>query len=137
MQISFFLPMIPPTVTHQEKKVHVVNGRPVLYEPAELKAARIKLMAHLGKHAPSLPLQGAVRLVVKWCFPITGSHIDGQWKTTKPDTDNLQKLLKDCMTLCGYWKDDAQVASEIIEKFWAEKPGIFISAQELEDEYDT
>lgn len=137
MQVLFFLPIIPPTVTHQEKKVHVVNGRPVLYEPAELKAARIKLMAHLGKHAPALPLQGAVRLVVKWCFPITGSHIDGQWKTTKPDTDNLQKLLKDCMTLCGYWKDDAQVASEIIEKFWAEKPGIFISAQELEDEYDT
>lgn len=137
MQVLFFLPMIPPTVTHQEKKVHVVNGRPVLYEPAELKAARIKLMAHLGKHAPALPLQGAVRLVVKWCFPITGSHIDGQWKTTKPDTDNLQKLLKDCMTLCGYWKDDAQVASEIVEKFWAEKPGIFISAQELEDEYDT
>ena len=137
MQGRFFLPKIPPTVTHQEKKVHVVNGRPVLYEPAELKAARIKLMAHLGKHAPALPLQGAVRLVVKWCFPITGSHIDGQWKTTKPDTDNLQKLLKDCMTLCGYWKDDAQVASEIIEKFWAEKPGIFISAQELEDEYDT
>lgn len=137
MQVLFFLPMIPPTVTHQEKKVHVVNGKPVLYEPAELKAARIKLMAHLGKHTPALPLQGAVRLVVKWCFPITGSHIDGQWKTTKPDTDNLQKLLKDCMTLCGYWKDDAQVASEIIEKFWAEKPGIFISAQELEDEYDT
>lgn len=137
MQVLFFLPMIPPTVTHQEKKVHVVNGRPVLYEPAELKAARIKLMAHLGKHAPALPLQGAVRLVVKWCFPITGSHIDGQWKTTKPDTDNLQKLMKDCMTLCGYWRDDAQVASEIIEKFWAEKPGIFISAQELEDEYDT
>jgi len=137
LQVLFFLPMIPPTVTHQEKKVHVVNGRPVLYEPAELKAARIKLMAHLGKHAPALPLQGAVRLVVKWCFPITGSHIDGQWKTTKPDTDNLQKLLKDCMTLCGYWKDDAQVASEIVEKFWAEKPGIFISAQELEDEYDT
>lgn len=137
MQVLFFLPIIPPTVTHQEKKVHVVNGKPVLYEPAELKAARIKLMAHLGKHAPALPLQGAVRLVVKWCFPITGSHIDGQWKTTKPDTDNLQKLLKDCMTLCGYWKDDAQVASEIIEKFWAEKPGIFISAQELEDEYDT
>lgn len=137
MQVLFFLPIIPPTVTHQEKKVHVVNGRPVLYEPAELKAARVKLMAHLGKHAPALPLQGAVRLVVKWCFPITGSHIDGQWKTTKPDTDNLQKLLKDCMTLCGYWKDDAQVASEIIEKFWAEKPGIFISAQELEDEYDT
>lgn len=135
MQILFFLPMIPPTVTHQEKKAHVVKGKPVFYEPAELKAARLKLMAHLGKHAPALPLQGAVRLVVKWCFPITGSHIDGQWKTTKPDTDNLQKLLKDCMTLCGYWKDDAQVASEIVEKFWAKVPGIYINVLELEDAY--
>ena len=32
-----------------------------------------------------------------------------QREVTKPDTDNLQKLLKDCMTKCGFWKDDAQV----------------------------
>lgn len=136
MQISFFLPMKPPTVTHQEKAVAVVNGKPVVYEPAELKAARSKLMAHLGQHAPLAPLQGAIRLGVKWCFPITGDHVDGEWKTTKPDTDNLQKLLKDCMTELGYWKDDAQVASEIVEKFWAKVPGIFITAQELETAYD-
>lgn len=134
MQISFFLPMKPPTVTHQEKAVHVVKGKPVYYEPDKLKAARSKLMAYLGQHAPSVPLQGAVRLIVKWCFPIQGKHYDGEWKTTKPDTDNLQKLLKDCMTDLGYWKDDAQVASDISEKFWAARPGIYISAQELEEE---
>lgn len=132
MQISFFLPMKPPTVTHQEKAVHVVKGKPVYYEPDKLKSARSKLMAYLGKHAPAAPLRGAVRLVVKWCFPITGGHEDGQWKTTRPDTDNLQKLLKDCMTDLGYWKDDAQVASEIVEKFWATVPGIYIAAEELE-----
>lgn len=49
----------------------------------------------------------------------------------KPDTDNLQKLLKDCMTARGFWKDDAQVASEICEKFWAERPGIYICVEEL------
>lgn len=132
MQISFFLPMKPPTVTHQEKDIAVVKGKPVVYEPAELKAVRSKLMAHLGQYAPLVPLQGAVRLLVKWCFPITGKHEDGEWKTTKPDTDNLQKLLKDCMTDLGYWKDDAQVASEIVEKFWAKVPGIYVFAEGLE-----
>lgn len=136
MTIRFFLPMKPPTVTHQEKSVHVVNGKPVFYEPAELKAARSKLVANLAKNKPSLPLQGAVRLIVKWCFPITGKHKDGEYKYTKPDTDNLEKMLKDCMTELGFWKDDAQVASEIVEKFWAEIPGIYIYAQELEDAYE-
>ena len=135
MQISVFLSMIPPTVTHQEKAVSFVRGKPVIYEPDRLKAARSKLMAHLGKHKPEEPLQGAVQLIVKWCFPLSGNHQDGEWKTTKPDTDNLQKLLKDCMTACGYWKDDAQVASEIAEKFWASKPGIYIYAKELEESY--
>lgn len=131
MEISFFLPMNPPTVTHQEKSIRVVNGKPVVYEKAELKAARSKLMAHLSQHAPSVSYHGAVRLIVKWCFPISGSHKNGEWKTSKPDTDNLQKLLKDCMTDLGYWKDDAQVASEIVEKFWSEIPGIYIAAQEI------
>lgn len=132
MIISFFLPMKPPTTTHQEKQVHVVNGKPVFYEPAELKAARAKLEAHLAKHKPDKKYTGPVRLGVKWCFPIKGKHKNGEYKTTKPDTDNLQKLLKDVMTDLGFWKDDAQVASEIIEKFWTDIPGIYIHISELE-----
>lgn len=131
MTTQFFLPMIPPTVTHQEKKVAVVRGKPVLYEPEELKVAREKLTAHLGRHRPEKPIQeGGVELVVKWCFP-RGRHQDGEYRITKPDTDNLQKLLKDCMTAVGFWKDDAQVCAEIVEKFWAEVPGIFIQVRAL------
>ncbi len=52
MSTEFFMAMIPPTCTHQEKQVHVVNGRPVFYEPAELKAARQKLIGHLAGHVP-------------------------------------------------------------------------------------
>ena len=128
--------MKPPTVTHQEKAIHVVNGKPIPYEPGRLKEARLKLMAYLGKQTPPVPLRGAVQLCVKWCFPLTGKHRDGEFKTTRPDTDNLQKLLKDCMTDLGYWRDDAQVASEIVEKFWAAVPGIYISVVELEDQDD-
>lgn len=127
---EFFMAMIPPTVTHQEKQVHVVKGRPVFYEPPELKTARQKLMGHLAKHRPAQPYQEGVRLIVRWCFP-RGKQTDGTYRTTKPDTDNLQKLLKDCMTACGYWKDDALVASELAEKFWAEIPGIYVRIERL------
>lgn len=127
---SFFMAMVPPTTTHQEKQVSIVNGKPVFYEPQELKAARQKLMAHLTKHKPEKKYMCGIRLMVKWCFP-RGKHKDGEYRTSKPDTDNLQKLLKDCMTECGYWKDDALVASEIVEKFWAEIPGIYIRIEEL------
>lgn len=35
--IEFFIQMKLPTVTHQQKKVHVVNGKPHYYEPTHLK----------------------------------------------------------------------------------------------------
>lgn len=130
MVIEFFMTMIPPTVTHQEKQVHVVNGKPVFYEPTELKAARQKLMSHLAIYKPEKESTAAIRMMTKWCFP-KGRHVDGEYRATKPDTDNLQKLLKDCMTAVGFWKDDAQVASEFVEKFWADIPGIYIRIEEL------
>lgn len=130
MNLQFFLPMIPPTVTHQEKQVTVVNGKPRFYEPRELKTARVKLRDALAPYKPEKPMTVGVGLVVKWYFP-RGRHPDGSYRITKPDTDNLQKLLKDVMTDLGFWKDDALVASEIVEKFWAERPGIFIYVETL------
>ena len=64
-------------------------------------------------------------------FPSDGRHANGEWKTTKPDTDNLDKALKDEMTRLRFWHDDAQVASEISEKFWADVPGIFVKVVAL------
>lgn len=129
---EFFMPMIPPTVTAQEHKVTVVNGKPLIYDTDKIKEAKKKLMAHLSKHKPLEPFQNtAVRLTVKWLFPKGKKHYDGEYRITKPDTDNLQKMLKDCMTKIGFWKDDALVASEITEKFWAERPGIYIRIEEI------
>ena len=131
MEFEFFMAMVPPTVTHQEKQVRVAGGKPVFYEPPELKAARQKLMAHLGTEVPEEPYRKGVRLVTKWCFYDDGKHGNGSYRITKPDTDNLQKLLKDCMTACGFWKDDALVAAEMAEKFWAEIPGIYVRIEEI------
>lgn len=140
--MEFFMPMIPPTVTQQEHQVVVRNGKPVFYDPPELKEARQKLTAYLAKHKPEVPFVEAVRLTTKWIWPISenktrqlkawGVSDYAEYKITKPDTDNMIKLLKDCMTRCGFWKDDAQVASEITEKFLGLHPGIYIKVEVLE-----
>lgn len=131
MKLEFFMPMVPPTITAQEKKIRVVNGKPKLYDPLELAMAKNKLRAHLISHIPDQPFDGPLRLVVKWCFPITGKHHDGEYKYTKPDTDDLNKALKDIMEDLKFYVNDSRVASEIIEKFWADLPGIYIRLENL------
>ena len=130
--MHFFLAGDPPTITAQERRIGKrKDGSLYIYEDRELKEVRMLLRARLSKVAPEDPMDGPLRLVVKWMFP-NGQHKHGTYKTTKPDTDNLNKMLKDEMTRTGFWKDDAQVASEIIEKFWSKEPGIFVEVQRLE-----
>lgn len=130
--LEFFLPLKIPNATHQMKQVRVVKGKPHFYEPQRLSDARNKLRVYLGgTHRPNKPLAGAIRLISKWIYAADDRHKAETWKTTKPDTDNMIKLLKDCMTAEGFWQDDAQVASEITEKFYGEHEGIYIRVEEL------
>ena len=133
--IQFFMHMIPPRTRAQQKRVVVSKGgKQLRYEGDSLKDAHAKLKAYVSPHRPPTPLEGPVRLVCKWMFlDKSGKYPHGTWKTTRPDTDNLQKMLKDVMTGCGFWKDDAQVVSEIAEKFWVrEKPGIYVEVHSLD-----
>lgn len=121
--INLDIKMKPPTSTAQMKKVRIVKGHPVFYEPQKVKVAKRLLMTALLMHCPPSPIEGAVSLKVIWMFPKGKTHKAGTWRVTRPDTDNLQKMLKDCMTKVGFWHDDAQVVREIVEKKWADEPG--------------
>ena len=135
--MEFFMEMRPPTATAQEHSVKVIHGRPVFFDPPNVKEAKQLLMGHLAKNKPDRPIEGAVELTAMWLFPKGRSHRHGEWRKTKPDTDNLQKLLKDCMTQVGFWKDDAQVVSEKVQKRWSSDPtGIWIEIRELEVDAD-
>lgn len=123
--------MKPPRTTAQMQRIKCVRGKPIVYDPPELVAAKEKLKAHLGKHAPKEPYDTALRVVVKWCFPKGKYHKNGEWKSTRPDGHNLSKALFDVMTELGFWTDDAIVASDTVEKFWADVPGLWILIEEL------
>lgn len=131
--MNFFIQVEPPTVTAQEKKITCRNGKPIVYDSKEIKAARQLFISLLRPHAPKEPLTGPVLLSVSWHFKPTGRHASGDWKITRPDTDNLQKLFKDCMTAAGFWKDDAQVCAEYVFKLWSSVPGINVGVERIED----
>ena len=131
--IQFFVPLRKiPSVTQQEHKISTRGGRPRIYEPAELKAARQLFRDHLAQHRPEATLEGPVELTVVWCYPATQTHPEGAWKTSKPDTDNLVKMLKDEMTRPGFWKDDAQVCCELVSKIYDRRSGVAIRARSLQ-----
>jgi Holliday junction resolvase RusA-like endonuclease len=126
MILSFFLDIDPPTRTAQQKGARVIGGHVHHYVKPEVRAAQDILCDALRPHVPDTPLEGPLCLKCKWYFT-SKSHKPGTWRTTRPDTDNLQKGLKDCMTEVGFWKDDSQVVVEVSSKRWSDKPGIEIS----------
>lgn len=136
-ELSFFMEIEPPKTTAQEKKICVVGGRPRFYEPAKLKAAKLQLMEELKKFAPKEPFRGALSLRCTWIFTsknLAKSELY-EYRVTRPDTDNLQKLLKDCMTKTGFWKDDSQVVIELCTKINTRgKSGIIITVEEIKRE---
>ena len=126
----FFMAFEPPTATQQEKKIGVRNGKPFTYPDEKWEKARDTLWAHLESHRPDAPINTGVILSVTWCFP-EDDHSDGRPYLKKPDTDNLQKGLKDIMTKLGWWEDDALVFSEHVTKIYSRIPGIRIDIEEV------
>lgn len=130
--MEFFMPMRIPTATAQEKKINKKTG--TIYPDAAVKNAKEKYLAHLDRFKPDTPLEAPISLMVMFYFH-SDEHPKGTPKITKPDTDNMIKLLKDCMTKKGFWKDDAHVTYEIVGKFWTTgTEGVYISAVGKEEE---
>lgn len=141
MRLEFFMPMDPPKTTDQMHQVRVVKSaksasgfKPVFFDSDYLAAARSKLTAHIGQHTPAEMLTGPLMLVTKWCWPCEGTeHDDGDWYAEKPDTHNVVKLPVDIMEKLGFFENDKRICYEVIQKFWARVPGIYICLEELNE----
>ena len=129
--MQIFLQMLPPRATAQEKQSTMRNGKHVFYKNDRLKKAESDLVAALLPHRPPAPFDGPLSLSVTWFFKTPRRSMWNRWKVTRPDTDNLNKLLKDIMTRLHFWRDDAQVCDERIQKIWSDRPGLFIRLDEL------
>ena len=133
-ELNFFIPLRKiPSVTAQEQRTGTKkDGTTYRYDPQELKAVKALFRDHLAQHAPPKPFTGPVFLEVTWLYPAGDQHADGEYKITKPDTDNLLKAFKDAMTKTGFWKDDAQVCREINGKVYSKiYSGVAVTVEQL------
>ena len=137
----FKLKMIPPTATAQQKGERVVGGYIHHYKKKNVAQAEAILRDALLPYVPETPIADKpICLEVYWLFPFPKSarkHEPGvpRCKITRPDTDNLNKLLKDVMTDMGFWKDDALICIERIAKYYTDEPGIQISIRQMDMDF--
>lgn len=130
---EFFVPMDDiPRVTAQQKGCKVVRGKPYFYTKPEIKNVANFYGVFLKHRRPEKPYEGAIKLTIIFYFPEKKPHKHGQPKVTRPDTDNMAKLIKDVMTDVGWWKDDSQVFDERYVKAYSNVPGVRFIVEEYD-----
>ena len=134
MEIIMLLEIDPPTITAQQKGVRVVHGKPFFYEKAEVTNARRKIEWAMKRYVPDEPIQGPVILSVALGVPTKDKKkLKKEWKDTRPDLDNMLKLLLDCLTEMQVFRDDAQIVQLHSQKKWSAEGYIHIKITEIED----
>ena len=135
--IGFFVPGEPRgTARHRTTR----SGH--TYTPQATTAARAEIAAaYLDTVGAGFPHEGPVELDIVACFPVRASW--PKWKRelvecgedvpccTKPDFDNIAKLVSDALNGIAY-KDDSQIHSATVSKMYATTPGlhVWLSLQE-------
>jgi len=122
-----------PKATSQEKGYNRYTG--VHFKKANVLAAEKVFYLKLKPFAPAKPSDRPIKLSVWFGFGVKEKSKWGQYKTTRPDTDNYIKLFKDIMTQCGYWLDDSQVVDERVIKTYAECPFIWVKVEEVDKHF--
>ena len=142
--LEFFIPCNPSKATAQGSSMIMKRKNPdgtytrFVGRAKNSKAEQTKkeLILLLQSHRPAKPFEGPVSLMVVWAYPWRKSEPKknrDRWVAcdTRPDCDNLSKLLCDVLTRLNFWKDDSQVAHLNFWKIWSNKPGIKIKIKEM------
>ena len=121
--------------TNQQKGVKFIDGKMIRFDRKGTK--NTELLNHLIKNRPKIHMTNGelpIKLSVTFYYAIKQKKKWWQWKTTRPDLDNLLKGLQDYMTKLGYYADDSQICWLEVKKFYSEKNIIEIEIEEIKNE---
>ena len=80
----------------------------------QVESASRRATAATGK------LDGAVAVSIDFTLPTDNTSRHGTPHTSRPDADNLAKLVLDCIMRAGLIGDDAAVSSLTVRKTWGD-----------------
>ncbi len=124
-----------PTSTSQQKGVNYRTGKVFTKSSvARLRyeyAAKIKNACQLGVFWLPEPLKGPLSVRLRFGFETKNKKLLGGMKDTKPDIDNVAKLLIDALADCGFFEvGDQQISHLEVSKWWTEKPCVEITIED-------
>jgi len=101
------------------------------FTPAKQRSAMgaVKLFCQRAM-AGALPLDGPVELAICATYLRPKARRDDVWKTSRPDADNISKLIKDALNTVA-WRDDAQVCSLHVWKRYGNVASVSVRIVEL------
>lgn len=132
--INLYLPVNPKTLPTAQQKGVTRDGR--VYTKAKVVAAKARLcqeikvafwgLSNAARREGKYPYtqeekeREAWTLTVTFCYNLTSGR-RGHWKATRPDVDNLAKLVIDALQDTRlFFDDDAQIACLYLTKRHAE-----------------
>jgi Holliday junction resolvase RusA-like endonuclease len=129
-------------VAQGRPRATTIAGRARLYDPAKSRNYKEYVRLAASEHAPAALLEGPLLLSVSIYRSIpksfskkkTAQAEAGELRpTSKPDVDNYVKGIKDALNKV-IWKDDSQIVSVTVAKFYSQKPRIEVKVQALEEQ---
>ena len=98
--------------------------------------ALVQLAAHTAMNGQP-PIDGPIELCIRAVYRVPSSWskkraAEARWRTSRPDVDNLAKLICDALNEIVFG-DDAQVATLIVQKMYGPIAGVTVSAARLDD----
>ena len=113
------------------------NGKP--YTPDKTTDFENLVRLFYKLHTPGVKLDGAIKASIVAVFPVPKSDtkkvraqkLEGTIRpTTKPDCDNIAKIILDSLNHIAY-DDDSQVVSLEVQKTYGEEPKTIVTLLEL------
>lgn len=128
---------IPTTTAQQRGSFYVEKLKRIShYKKKPLKQAEKLYWDKLYPLKPSEPFKGGIMVNIEFYFAYNTSckksNVDKMEivpKITRPDLDNMSKVICDTMTKLGYWEDDSRIYELRLRKFFAPKEKISIRIQ--------
>jgi len=132
--------IIPTRTTHQSA-LRILKGKGGKmfvgkYQKSEFRAWLEEFKLKIKKSVPTEPLAGPIEAEIEFYFPYNKSASDKlketeSWKVTRPDLDNMEKSIFDCLTDMGFIEDDSLICRKISIKRYSPKPRIFIKLTKI------
>lgn len=110
---------------HPQPRPRFVRGRVISTGSKITKLWRTIMLAEFLKHRPKTgPIAEPVRVDTLFMMPTKNKSRWGKPHTIRPDKDNLEKPVLDCLVKAGILKDDSLAFGGEPVKVWAERGGI-------------